>query len=144
MISSMYHTGFVVRDHDRAVAFYRDIIGMNVDVSRERQGPAISQVIGYDNAHLKISLLSVGGTGHVLELIQYVYPPSMERPNDERNVFGGSHIAFYVNDIKATYEDLGRRGARGLNPPTEVAPGRSACYLQDPDGNWVELVEDLN
>ena len=32
-------------------------------------------------------------------------------------------------------------GAKKLNPPKELAPGRTACYLQDPDGNWLELLQ---
>ena len=28
-----------------------------------------------------------------------------------------------------------------MNPPVQLGPDRLACYLQDPDGNWIELVE---
>ena len=28
-----------------------------------------------------------------------------------------------------------------MNPPAELAPGRVACYIQDPDGNWLELLQ---
>ena len=28
-----------------------------------------------------------------------------------------------------------------MNDPANVAPGRTACYLQDPEGNWVELIQ---
>ena len=31
-----------------------------------------------------------------------------------------------------------------LNSPAAIIPGRFSCYLQDPDGNWLEFVEDLN
>ena len=30
-----------------------------------------------------------------------------------------------------------------MNPPIEVAPGKKCCYIQDPDGNWIELIEFL-
>ena len=36
---------------------------------------------------------------------------------------------------------IGAGGAVGLNPPVEGAPGRKVCYMQDPDGNWIELIE---
>ena len=61
MITRMNHTGFVVRDLDKSTTFYRDVIGLEVVASRQRQGAPISQVIGYDDAHLKICLLGAGG-----------------------------------------------------------------------------------
>ena len=78
---------------------------------------------------------------HVLELIKYVNPPPRERPTSERSVIGGSHLAFAVDDIQAAYKKLSAAGAKTLNAPVAVAPGRTVCYLQDPDGNWLELME---
>ena len=140
MITSMNHTGFVVADLDKAVAFYRDAMGLAVDVTRERKGGPITQVVGYEDAHLKIALLSMGN-GHTLELIQYVHPKGTARPTDERNHLGATHLAFNVEDMEQTVEHLIGHGAQGLNPPVEVMPGRKVCYLQDPDGNWIELLE---
>ena len=140
MITGMNHTGFVVSDLDSSTAFYRDVVGLQVVTSRERQGGPISQMIGYDDVHLKACLLSAGG-GHVLELIQYIHPPGADRPSDDRNTLGASHLAFDVDDIEATFRHLVDNGALKLNPPVELQPGRIACYLQDPDGNWVELIQ---
>ena len=140
MITGMLHTGFVVRDLDEAVRFDRDAIGLTGVATRERNGGPIDQVVGYDNTHLKIALLNMGG-GHVLELIQYVHPTGSERPSEERNTLGAAHLAFNVNDINQTYKKLVSHGAHKLNPPIELVPGRWACYLQDPDRNWIELVE---
>ena len=85
---------------------------------------------------MKIALLSIGN-GHTLELIQYVHPTGTARHTDERNTLGASHLAFNVLNM----EQLVSHGARRLNPPVEVMPGRKVCYLQDPDGNWIELLE---
>ena len=46
-----------------------------------------------------------------------------------------------MDDIEAVYRRLSENGARIINPPAVIAPGRVACYLADPDGNWVELME---
>jgi catechol 2,3-dioxygenase-like lactoylglutathione lyase family enzyme len=140
MITELHHTGFVVRDLEKAIGFYRNVIGLRLIAEMERTGGPISQVVGYENTHLKIGKLAVGD-GHFLELIEYVNPTAGARPTDERCVLGGSHLAFEVDDIEATYRQLTSRGANKLNPPVEVAPGRKACYLQDPEGNWIELVE---
>ena len=73
MIKDMHHTGFVVSDLERAVAFYRDVIGMEVTSRYERIGPGVESVVGYKGAHLKIALMGAGGV-HALELIKYLSP----------------------------------------------------------------------
>jgi catechol 2,3-dioxygenase-like lactoylglutathione lyase family enzyme len=140
MIKNLHHTGFVVRDRAAALTFYRDALGLDVVSEYERQGAAIDRVVGYEGTHLKSALLDLGG-GHMLELIQYVSPSPEARPTDERNVIGAAHIAMLVKDIASLSEKLVAAGAAVINPPTELAPGRLACYLQDPDGNWLELVQ---
>ena len=140
MIQRSHHTGFVVRDMERAIRFYSDVVGLKVKDRYERTGAAISQVIGYENTHLKAVHMEVPG-GQSLELIQYVNPPPEERPTEERNVVGATHLALQVDDIDAMYQKLAAGGAKPMNPPAEIAPGRTICYLQDPDGNWIELME---
>lgn len=140
MIIGMHHTGFVVSDIDASVAFYRDAVGLTLIGMRERDGGPISQILGYENTHIKIAEFHYGN-GHLLELIEYVNPPGADAHIQERNGFGASHIAFEVDDIFAAYERLIRSGAKRLNPPIEIVDGKKGCYLQDPDGNWVELLQ---
>ena len=85
MIKQLHHTGFVVTDRDKSVAFYRDVVGLKLIAEYERIGPGIDAVIGYENTHLIIANLDLG-EGHILELIQYLNPPPNERPSTERNV----------------------------------------------------------
>lgn len=136
----MNHTGFVVKDLDKSITFYRDIMGLELTSTYEREGEPISQVVGYKSAHLKIAILSIED-GHKLELIQYVYPSGSESVELERNALGSTHLAFNVENIDETSRELVRQGAIKLNPPVAVAPGKIACYMQDPDGNWIELME---
>ena len=46
------------------------------------------------------------------------------------------------DDIEKEFKKLISNGAQKLNEPVSLTPERKACYLQDPDGNWVELIED--
>ena len=136
----MHHSGFVVADLEKATSFYRDVVGLKVLDNRERTGAAISQVVGYEECHIRA--VDVGtGDGHKLQLIEYVNPPARERQSDERSIIGSSHLCLHVDDIDATFNRLVENGAKKMNPPAELAPGRWACYLQDPDGNWIELLE---
>ena len=140
MVQKLHHTGFVVKNVEESTAFYRDVVGLSLIRAYERMGTGIDQVVGYENAHLSAAILDIGG-GHILELIQYVNPRSEDRPSEERNVLGATHLALLVDDIHAMYARLAEKGGQVMNPPAELEPGRIACYLQDPDGNWIELLE---
>lgn len=140
MIKALNHTGFVVSDRDAAVAFYRDVVGLTVISEYNRKGPGVDQVVGYEGTELRSAVLDMG-SGHILELIQYLAPDPQTRPSEERNVLGAAHLALEVDDIYKTFEHLVAKGAKSLNQPAELAPGRIGCYLQDPDGNWLELLQ---
>ena len=55
-------------------------------------------------------------------------------------MLGATHLALLVDAIHALYARVAAKGAQVMNPPAELEPGRTACYLQDPDGNWLELL----
>ena len=112
MITAMNHTGFVVRDLDEAVEFYRDVVGLTVVATREREGWSISQVVGYEDAHLQIALLGAGN-GHALELIQYVRPVGSARTSGERNTEGAAHLAFGGRELRELLAILPGRGGHG-------------------------------
>ena len=142
MITGMNHTGFVVNNVEASADFYMNVIGLKEIARRERDGGPISQVVGYENTHLKAVLLGLDEDGsHILELIEYIRPEPSDRPTTERAVIGASHICFNVDDIHSAFSELISNGAKELNPPVESAPGRMVCYLQDPDGNWIELIQ---
>ena len=98
MIIGMNHAGMVVRDLEKAVEFYRDVMGLRVVSSLERRGDAISQVLGYENTRLKGTHMGIGDAP-TIELIQYLNPLPSERPTEERSVLGAGHVAFDVDDI---------------------------------------------
>ena len=142
MITGMTHTGLVVRDVEASADFYMNVIGLKEVARRERDGGPISDVVGYENTHLKAVLLGLDeNNGHILELVQYIRPEASDRPTEERAVLGASHLCFDVDDINATFNAMIANGAKELNRPIEVSPGRVVCYLQDPDGNWIELIQ---
>ena len=144
MLKSFYHTGFIVRDLERSVEFYTNVLGLETTRRMEREGEFINQVLGFPNAHIKGAFMGQG-EGHLLELIQYISPPS--GPGGiERNDIGATHLGFFVENLAQFYADKSHRGLRFLNPPAEERDAngnlvRSVAYSQDPDGNWLEFVE---
>jgi len=82
----------------------------------------------------------------ILELIQYINPPSA--PREQRNHYvGSSHCAYEVDDVEALYEKLVAGGYGSINPPVDVVRDgvtvARAVYGLDPDGISVELFEEF-
>ena len=143
MLKSFHHTGFVVRDLDTSAAFYSEVMGLEETTRMEVDGEFPERVVGLKGAHLKVALLDLGN-GHILELVEYVYPPSAEGEM-KRNDLGASHLAFTVENIEEYYSTMSQNGLRFTGPPPSLTQDGElvlkAVYAQDPDGNWLEFME---
>ena len=142
----MNHTGFVVSDMDRSLEFYQDLLGLKQERNQILEGEFISELVGYPDARLHIVYLGTGDLRHSVELIQYLNPTGTPAAMPERHQVGASHLGVIVDDLDAFYAELSSRGARFVSPPA-IRPGAvypiasKGCYMQDPDGNWLELLE---
>ena len=144
MLKSFFHTGFVVKDLEKSVDFYTNVLGLQLALRMERQGEFINQVLDFPDAHIKGAMVDKG-EGHQLELIQYLNP-AIGPGGISRNDLGASHLAFFVDDLDKFYLETKERGLRFNNPPASLSDDhghmlRKAMYAQDPDGNWLEFVE---
>ena len=141
---TMNHTGFVVKDLERSRRFYVEGLGLEEVGVFEFHGHGLAQVVGYPDAKIYAAMLA-GEDGHLLEIIQYLEPetavadPEHQYPRAQT---GATHLAFFVEDAMAMWKRLCDLGGHPMNPPAEVLPGMLECYMQDPDGNWIEITED--
>lgn len=149
MILSVWHTSGTVSDLDRSIAFYRDLLGFELIDTRVRVGSFIEQVVGFEGAELRIAALGIPGapsvpSGHHLELIEYVAPRGVKLDLRTCNV-GAAHLALATDSIHETYERLSRGGVTFVSEPVAIpsaaSAGGYACYLRDPDGFTIELVQ---
>ncbi|TCL69969.1 catechol 2,3-dioxygenase-like lactoylglutathione lyase family enzyme [Hydrogenispora ethanolica] len=144
MIGGYRHTGVVVRDLARAVAFYQEVLNYTIWKRAEERGTYIERVVGIPGVILEWVKLKAPD-GSVLELLQYVsHPDSGGNPGlQPANRLGCSHIALTVEDITGLYQLLCQKGVPCKSPP-QIAPDGKAkvLYCHDPDGNIIELVED--
>ena len=144
----MNHTGFVAGDMERSLEFYRDLLGLKEERNQILEGEFISELVGYPDARLHIIYLGSGDMRHSVELIQYLNPPGTAAAMPERHQVGASHLGVIVDDLDAFYVELSGQGVRFVSPPA-IRPGAvypmasKGCYMQDPDGNWLELLERL-
>ena len=137
MLVSFAHTGFVVRDLEKSISFYTDVLGLELRGKSDNDGTEKhSQLLGFPRVHLKGAGL-VLGNGDTLELLEYVHPAG--------NDLGAAHLAFFVQNIDELYQETSRKGLKFINPPTPTyRDGKlimKSSYAQDPDGHWLEFME---
>ena len=142
----MNHTGFVVSNMERSVAFYRDQLGLEIDRDQILEGEFISELVGYPDAKLHIIYLGLADMKHSVELIEYLNPRGDVAPLPDRKDIGATHLGIIVDNLDEFYKELSSKGVRFVSPPVTrpnaVYPmAQKGCYMQDPDGNWLELLE---
>ena len=118
---TLHHASLLVADTQRSLAFYRDLLGM--EVSGERPD------LGFPGAWLEV------GEGRQIHLLELPNPdPLTGRPEH-----GGRdrHVALLVEGLEA----LKRRLEEASVPFTVSRSGRAALFCRDPDGNTLELIE---
>lgn len=144
MISGMRHAGLVVRNLERSLQFYRDILGLKIRSQMIESGFYIERLVGIPGAQLEWIKLETPD-GALLELIEYKNRTSTvdfshEKRSDD---LGFSHVAFTVENLESLYETLRDRGYKSIYPPQLSPDGNvMVMYCCDPDGIIVELVED--
>jgi catechol 2,3-dioxygenase-like lactoylglutathione lyase family enzyme len=129
------HCFIVVDDHDKALAFYRDLLGLEVrnDVSFEG-----------------LRWVSLG-TPNQPE-ISIVLEPPVAVPNAspaDREAMTQllakgllRAVLFATDDVDATFERLRAGGAEVLQEPMDQAYGVRDCAVRDPSGNLLRFQAD--
>ncbi|MEA2608225.1 MAG: lactoylglutathione lyase [Chloroflexota bacterium] len=139
-----HHTGLQVRDLDRSVAFYRDLLGFEVVFAWNPKAPYIGELVGYPDVDLHAAVLRPPNSDVFLELLEY---RDVDRtPVDTRTANPGTaHTAWFVDDVDALYAELVAKGVEAVSPPVTptIGPnqGGRAVYMIDPDGIRVELIQ---
>jgi lactoylglutathione lyase len=143
-VTGFFHGGITVSDMDRALVFYRDGLGLEIEFDRILDGPYLPVVLGLDFQHIRGVYLRIPGGGFV-ELLEYVGIerfPAASRPCD----YGAGHLCLYVDDVEAVHARLVGLGfsARSREVVDIMAgpnTGARSCYMADPDGYAVELFQ---
>jgi len=121
VLSGIDHVSVLVRDTGRALEFYRDILGLEIDSGRPE--------LAYPGAFLNLA------DGRQIHLIELPNPD----PIEGRPAHGGRdrHTAFIVTSLD---QIISRLEAAEV-PYTLSSSGRRALFCRDFDGNAFEFVE---
>jgi len=141
-VSFIHHAAFTVSNMGRSIAFYRDILGMEViwDSVKEGiryKGPVCDKITGCPGTEQRIVYLGIGGS--FLELVEYT-PIGRASENHNASDIGASHICFKTDDINALYEKLLASNVQVHCSPQEGI-SNLIMYFRDPDGIILEVIE---
>jgi catechol 2,3-dioxygenase len=121
--AALAHVRLNVRDVQRAVEFYTNVVGLEL-IERGGDGYAF---VSRGRAHHMVALFTADVTA----------PPGTSGPP------GVDHIAFEVRGARAFTRAFQTLAAAGV-PVTTVNNGISwSIYFQDPDGNHLEIFRDM-
>jgi catechol 2,3-dioxygenase-like lactoylglutathione lyase family enzyme len=132
-----HHVGITVSDLDRAVDFYRDVLGLSVVAEFAVSGEAFETGVDIEDASAQFAHLDGGGIR--IELVAYD-PAADGLPTPQLNDAGATHLGLEVDDLDAFYSEL-PSGVDTLSPPQTTATGTRILFLRDPEGNLVEILE---
>jgi lactoylglutathione lyase len=122
-LAELIHTCYRIGDIDRSVAFY-EALGFE----EMRRVPIRDEAINV--------FMGLPGDGPRLELTYNFGVDSYELGS------GYNHIAITAEDLDATLERLAAQGIEPERPPYTVREGGSRlCFVRDPDGYRIELIE---
>ena len=127
-VLELHHQGVRVggsqEEADRAVSFYRDVLGLGADPGR----PNIPGIPGYwvdVGGRAQIHLMGVNGAS------RYAKGPGQDPSLP--------HVAFAVADIMETRAELDRMGTPYWVAEGIVGPQSQQIFMRDPAGNMIEL-----
>jgi catechol 2,3-dioxygenase-like lactoylglutathione lyase family enzyme len=143
-IQGVHHTSFTIADLDRSVAFFRDILGLELLFIREVRDAYFGRIVGFPGCAVKAALLRVPGSNYHVELFQYLQPAGetyRPRPCDP----GSCHLSFLVGDLPGLYRQLVSKGVNFASEPVliEAGPNKGGygVYLRDPNDILIEFFQ---
>jgi lactoylglutathione lyase len=124
MKSKFMYVGIRVTSLERSIDFYTNILGMKVS-GRSKIEQTKGETVG----------LQTEKDGFTLELNYY----EKNSPYNTKYVVGEGldHLAFKVDDLDKALEEAKKAGYRTVL--RMKADGGCWAYIEDPDGNWIEL-----
>jgi catechol 2,3-dioxygenase-like lactoylglutathione lyase family enzyme len=135
---SFCHLVVGVTDMDRALAFYRDVIGMEVVFETLVSGEPFDAVL---HATRNQEGRVVGGLlgGLMVELLSLGTKPPAEKPA-RRGMTGIHNVSLSVTDLDETHRRIIAAGYTPDQAPFEIG-GVRMFFVKDPDGTPVEFIE---
>lgn len=121
--------GIIVKDGEKAMAFYRDTLGFDHEGDMEMGGGSIMHRLRCGTSLIKV--------------IETATP--LENSPAPGGLMGGTGYRYWTISVSNLEELVSECRARGYTVPVEpreIREGVSIAMVEDPDGNWVELLQN--
>lgn len=121
MFNRMSANCLLVKDLDKSLSFYRDILGLKVEFAN-------------GNFFVKFKL-----EGTPLMIFEKEAAATMLFPKEHITQGGGVLLAFQVDDLQKACNELKSKGVEIFEGPKATTWGQTVAYFNDPDGNVWEV-----
>ena len=123
---NMIEIGIVVRDAEKSLAFYRDVLGL----------PYLGD-LEFPGAHM----WRFGAGGSVVKLLEMDPAPVGANPPGDVVSTGLRYLSLYVSNIDELVAECEAAGCTIAIGVTEFQPGTKFAMIEDPEGNRIELLD---
>ena len=150
MLKGFLHVNISVRDMDRSIQFYEDLGFKKVNDFTE--GANIGAAVGFEVRKVRGVFMRLGDDPKApfLDLVQWIDPPPQGEPYPALSNVGICRVAFRVDDIDKTYEDLKAKNVEFIAPLHRVriegsagAHNLAVVMFKDPDGTVLQVMSGL-
>lgn len=138
------HVGIVVRDLEKSLLFYRDLLGLTVLRAMDEEGHFLDAILGMEKAKVRTVKLANSADATQVELLAFENPATEMAGAPSLVRVGPTHVAFTVDNLDQLYRRMTAAGTPFTTEP-RVSPDGYAkvTFCRDPDGTALELVEVL-
>lgn len=119
--------GIVVRDAAASLHFYRDILGLEDQGETPMPGGTMHRLLCGTSL---IKLVSLSRA-----------PEASAPPGGIAGATGYRYWTISVSNLDEATARAEEAGRKVVISPREIRPGIRISMIEDPDGNWVELIE---
>ena len=121
--------GIVVRNADAALAFYRDVLGFEHIGSGPMPGGSVMHRLMCGTSMIKLVAFDP-------------VPEAANPPGGLNKATGYRYWTISVSNIAEMVAACTAHGVKVKVPVTEIRPGVTIAMVEDPDGNWVEFLQN--
>ena len=123
MVKKLLHTRMRVSDMDQTIAFYQEVLGLEV----------VERKVSPRGSHL--AFLAVPNSEELIELCSF---PASGLVKVQEDLV---HLAFEVDNLDQAIRTLNEKGVPITDGPTQTSSGSRFVFIDAPDGYEIELIE---
>ncbi len=123
MVKKLLHTRYRVTDLEKTVAFYRDVLGL--ELTRRHTSPRGSELVFF----------KAPGSEEEIEICKY------DGSGEVKVGYDITHLAFEVDDIEEFAKHSAALGYPLSDGPTPTGAGGVIAFIDAPEGYEIELIQ---